>query len=509
MNLGDVKIAVGLDVEIINGILVHLYEASAIPPEINLGIEVGGETINLLHARLLQPRVVVKYDGDTPRLGALLTGEVSQYDNDPVPLSAWIEILPQVVETEGEAPAAGIKLGLMEDANPGWFEWVFNKLLAKKLEDALAGVKLPLFEGLITQLEPAFEEPPARDTWACGFYLAKPSTLERQYVEFPRGQPDKPYLDHVEHRTTVVSLLFTLALPGEDARLPGDRSIVPRGTGLQMVIAQTAMDMILGAQTTAMTGQEIEGATIKSLQMRMHPLGIEMHGKAEKDVADINWDGVLLLFWKRWYFLDSGAMRHYKGGGRVDVFTSGIDVDVNLPWWVKLIEIVSYVIGPIGWILNSIFLAPQLQAAGSAPTVVRAGLSDVVGAAFNDMLNGVASIAGVAPVPLKMYGRDSWVMGGHFAYTALLMAGKHDAVFEDVVLDHFIVPGAEGDSVGYFVLNTGHDLSPEEAGELMKAKILRVPGYHGVLAPYGHYVRSTANKSEDDNLVEPATTDFS
>ena len=91
MNLGDVKIAVGLDVEIINGILVHLYEANAIPPEINLGIEVGGETINLLHARLLQPRVVVKYDGDTPRLGALLTGEVSQYDNDPVPLSAWLK----------------------------------------------------------------------------------------------------------------------------------------------------------------------------------------------------------------------------------------------------------------------------------------------------------------------------------------------------------------------------------------------------------------------------------
>ena len=504
MNLGQVKIAAGLDIEIINGILVHLYEASAIPPEINLGIESGGKTINLLHARLEQPRVSVKYDNGSPRLGVSLSGEASLYDGEPAALGCWIEILPVVVATEGEAPSAGIALGPMEDAVPDWFSWAFNNLLATDLQKALADVKLPIFDGLISQLETAYKEPPARDQWSCGFYIAKPSTLERQHVSFPRGEPDKPYLDFIEHRTTVVSLLFTLALPGEDPRLPNDRSIVPRGTGLQLIIAESAMNLILGAQTSAMVGQEIEGAKINALSMRMHPLGIEMHRRAEKDAADIDWDGVLLLFWRRWYYLDSGAMRHYSGGGRVDVFTSGIDVDVDLPWWVTLLQVVSFLVGPIGWILNSIFLAPKLQQAGEAPTIVRAGLSDVVGAAFNDMLSGVASIAGIAPVPLKMYGRDSWVMDGHYAYTALLMAGKHDAGFEDIVHDRFEVTGAKGESVGYFVLDSGHDLSPEEAGELMKEGILRVAGYHGVAASYGHYVRSNPDKTIANNLVEPA-----
>lgn len=504
MNLGQVKIAAGLDIEIINGILVHLYEASAIPPEINLEIGSGGQTTSVLLARLNQPRVEVKDPNGTPRLGARLTGELVLLEADPIPLSTWVEILPTVVTEAGEAPSAGIGLGEVEDTSPAWFGAILKALLTDKLDSALASVKLPIFEGLISQLEPTYDEPPARDQWSCGFFIARPSTLERQHVSFPRGEPDQPYLDFVEHRTTVSSLLFTLALPGEDARLPGDRSIVPRGTGLQLVIAEEAMNLILGAQTAAMVGQEIEGAKINSLTMAMHPLGIEIHGRAEKDVADISWDGVLLLFWRRWFYLKSGAMRHYSGGGRVDVFTSGIDVDVDLPWWVTLIEVISYVIGPIGWILNSIFLAPKLQEADEAPGVVRAGLSDVVGASFNDMLNGVSAITGVAPVPLKMYGRDSWVMNGNYAYTALLMAGKHDALFDEVVHDRFMVPGAEGESVGYFVLNTGHDLSPEEAGELMKAGILRVPDYHGVHAPYGYYVRSNPDKTISDNLVEPA-----
>lgn len=506
MDMGAVKIAVGLDLAILNDILVHLYEAAAIPPEINLGIGSGGDSQNVFHARLDQPVIDIKDPNTTPRAGVRLSGEAQLFNAEPVPMGAWIELIPVVVPVTDAAPQVGVSLGAIEDVTPAWLSGPLQTVLTDKLAPVLAGVTLPIYDSLIPQLATALDDPPAPDAWSCGVFVARPSTLERQYVEFPRGEPEHPFISRVEHRATVSSLLITLAMPGDDPSLPNDRSIVPRGSGLQILIAREAMDMILGAKTAAMVGQKIEGATIKSLTMKMHSLGIDIHGSAEKDSADITWDGVLLLYWRRWYYLKSGAMRNYPNGGFVDIFTSGIDVDVHLPWWVTLLEVFSFVLGPVGWILNSIFLAPKLEEAANAPSTVQGGLGDAVGSAFSDMLDSLSGITDIAPVPMKLYGRDAWVMDGHYAYTVLLMAGTHDAHLDQVVYDHFSVQGAEGQSVGYVILDTGHDLSPEEAGELMKDGILRIPGYHGVHAPYGYYFRSNPNETIADNLVEPADT---
>lgn len=500
MEMGSVKIAVGIDVDIINGILRHVYRESALSAPIDLNIFTENSTLPALQAQLEQPVAELKDVETTPRIGVRLTGEVSLFGAEPTIVTAWIEAIPQIVAgEEGEAPQAGIRLGAIEDVEPAWFESILQTLLTENVESVLETVTLPVFGGLIDQLEATFDEPPARDSWSAGFYIGKPSNIERPYIQ--AKQNADPVVTFVEHRNTLPCLLFTLALPGEDARLPGNRSIVTRGSGLQVMISESAMNSILAVKSAEQVGQEIEGATIDSLQLKMHPLGMEVHGKAHKDPADISWDGVLVLHWSRWYELDSGAMRTFPGGGRINVLTAGVDVDVDLPWWVTLLQVLLIGIGPIGWILYSILMAPALAEADEAPELVKGGLADAVGDAFSDMLGSLSSITGIAPVPMKLYGRDAWVLQGHYVYTSFLMAGYNEASFTDVIKDRFAVRGAEGESVGYFVLSTGHDVSPEEGGELMKEKILHVEGYHGVAAPWGYYVRSNRNQTVDDNLV--------
>lgn len=500
MDMGSVKIAVGIDIEVINGILRYVYRESALSAPIDLNIFTDSNTLPALQAQLAQPVVELKETDSALRIGVRVTGEVSLFGSTPATVSAWTELIPQVVAVEDDAPQAGIRLGALEDVQPAWFQPVLETLLGENVESVLASVTLPVFGGLIDQLEPTFEEPPARDSWSAGFYVGKPSNIERPHIEAVESAP--PIITSTEHRATLPSLLFTLALPGEDAQLPGDRSIVTRGSGLQVLLSQDAMNRILAVKSAEQVGQEIEGATIDALDLKMHPLGMEVHGQAHKDQADISWDGILVLHWSRWYLLDDGAMRTFPGGGRINVLTAGVDVDVDLPWWVTLLQVLLIGIGPIGWILYSILLAPKLSEADGAPDLVKGGLADAVGDAFSDMLGSLSSITGIAPVPMKLYGRDAWVLNGHYVYTSFLMAGYNEATFTDVIKDRFAIRGAEGESVGYFVLSTGHDVSPEEGGELMKEKILAVPGYHGVAAPWGFYVRSNRNETIADNLVE-------
>ncbi len=499
MDMGSVKIAVGLDFEVIDDILKYVYENTNLSAPIDLNIGVDDESLPALDARLLVPKTELKDVNTAPRLGVRINGELSVFGEETTPLTAWIEIIPQVRTAPGEAPKAGLALGGLEEVQPAWFEAALEFLLNENVDDVLSELTLPLYDSLIDQLETSLESPPARDAWSAGFRIGKPGNIDRPTIVPLEIVP--PIVTNIEHRPTIPCLLLTLASPGDDPHIPNNRSIVTQGSGLQVIIAQDAMDIVIAAKASAMVGEKIEGATIKSLSLAMHKLGMEVHGSAEKDEADITWDGVMVLHWNRWYTTHSGSLRHWPGGGRISVLTSGVDVDVDLPWWVTLLQVVLVVLGPIGWILHSALLAPKLDEADDAPDLVQNGLSDAVGEAFAEMLGSLSAITEIAPIPMNLYGRDAWVLDGHYVYTSLLMAGHHDATFIDVVEDRFAVNGYEGESVGYFVLDSGHEVSPVEGGELMKDGILRVAGYHGVAAPYGYYIRSNPNETIEDNLV--------
>ena len=72
----------------------------------------------------------------------------------------------------------------------------------------------------------------------------------------------------------------------------------------------------------------------------------------------------LVFFTKRYFRSTSGTIRWMDG--RVNVFASGVDVDVDVPWWVTLLRVGLFILGPIGWVLDATLVQPKLKAADEA-----------------------------------------------------------------------------------------------------------------------------------------------
>ncbi|MEA3336836.1 MAG: hypothetical protein U9R25_13060 [Chloroflexota bacterium] len=497
MNLGQVQIAIGLDPRLFDGIIRFLYRNGTIPPSF-------AAAAGSIDVELAEPRIEIRDPDTNPRIGLHLQGSFSASGGADTPFDAWVRLRPVTRSEPGKAPVAALEVDAAEDLSPPIIAPFFDQITDELLTGFLAELEIPLFDGLIGALEIANfgATPPPRDQWATAFRLGESSQIDRVHVGFPPGQPDQPHVNSVDSQETEPALVATLALPSENPDIPGNPSIVPAITGMQILISRTALDTLLAASAQAKIGTDIEGATIQSLTMQMHDLGIDIHGNAEKSGADINWDGVLLLFFRKFFVsVRTGAVRSY--GGFVDIFASGIDVDVDLPWYVTLLRVLFFFLGPIGWLLDSLVLEPQLDGVDEAPDLVQDAFSSDVQDAFEAMLENVGGLADSDEAPMMLFGHDAWILNGHYAYTFIALAGYNRAQIVSVEHDSFTIPGARGKSVGFLNLDTGHRLSAGEAGRLLKSGILEIPGHHGVQAPYGYYVRSNPTPSGDDNLVPP------
>ncbi|MDD9945779.1 MAG: hypothetical protein OXU20_32345 [Myxococcales bacterium] len=500
MELADVKIAVGIDVQLLKGLVQFLYDREVIPKNISQGG---------LVLTLEAPAIEVDNPsgaGEGPVLALRVTGMFALSGN-PSPFDAKLALEPFVrAGTAGAAPVAALRAGDVISITPASAQAVFGVVATAFLNDVLANLDLPLFDPLIAQVEAAFfpDDPPARSTWAADFFLGKESELEHRDIGFPPGRPDLPRVDTSSMLPTTPALMATIALPGEAALLPDGPSIVPRATGIQILIAEPTMNAVLAAQAASRVGTDFEGARVTRLAMEMRELGVQITGEAEKDPATIRWDGTLLLFHsKRFVRSTSGTIRWHDGF--VNVFASGVDVEVDIPWWVTFLRVLGgIVLGPIGWILDATLVQPKLSEADDAPDLVRSAFREQVSDALREMVAKVANIGDATDAPVMVFGHDAWVLAGNYTTSLIAFAGSNDASIASIEHDTFEVEGAHGSSVGLLTLNTGHILHPEEAGRLMKAGIVRIPNHHGVEAPYGFYVRSNADDSPLNNLVDPS-----
>jgi len=499
MNLGQVKIAVGINVDIVSGIITSLYEKEIIPS----GIEFGS-----ISAEINEPIIEVKDPTTNPRLGMRING---QYFNDgaaPVDFEVWLRLQPFVRSIAGESPVAALSVSEVEEATPADIGAIVGTFAVGQINEILQDMDIPIFDSLISGLETAVfeDDAPDRSTWNTSFTLANQSELEYVEVGFPAGQPQNPNVRNSEMLPTIPALIATVALPGESAQIPDNHSIVPDGTGLQIMIARDAMDAVLSFNANSKIGTSIEGATINAMSMQMHDLGIEIQGNAEKSGATIDWDGILLLFFRKFYNV-KGSIRWHEG--YVDVFTSGIDVDVDIPWYVKLLRAFLFIVGPVGWILDSTLIAPQLDEANEAPDLVRGAFRQEVTTALSAMIGNVGGISDGDDIPFMEFGQNSWVLNGHYTHSILAFAGLNRNTIANVEHDTFEVEGAHGASVGMIELESGYKLHPQELGRLLKSEIMEIPNTHGVQAGHGYYVRTNPNDTTLDNLVDPALIETS
>ncbi len=496
MDMGAVKVAVGLDVRLMSGIIDFLFETGGIESELDVGLPGASGQLETLS---LVSEVI---DGETLMVldltGQLILGE----GQEPTEFSMRISLVPVVRPVDGAAPVAGFEVGEMIEADPALLALAFPQIQAG-LNEALADLAIPLFDPLISQVEAAFfgDTPPPRADWAVAFRLTPAATLDRVNITIPPGEPDQPFVESRTPMETVPALVATIALPGEDPVPVDTGSIVPVPTGIQVVISQDTMDAMFVMQAAEQIGQSMDGATIDTLSMEMTELGIKLQGSATSGDADIDWDGTLLIFFSKLYRRhNSPALRWMDG--RVNVYTGGIDVDVDMPWWLTLLRVGLFLLGPIGWVLDATLIQPKLDEADAAPDLIRGAFRAEVTDALQAAISAVADID-ANDAPMMVFGHDAWVLDGHYATSLIAFAGRNSHTVTQVEHDEFEVEGAHGESVGMLHLDSGHRLHPEELGRLLISGVVDVPGLHGVHAPYGYYVRSNPNEDPTDNLVDP------
>jgi len=495
MNLSQVKIAVGINTDLIKGIITSLYALDVIPSTFEFGS---------IQIEINEPIVEVRDATTNPRLGLQIIGRFTNGDAAPIDFDVWLRLQPFVRAVSGLSPVAALSVSEVEEANPADIGGLVGTFAVGQINDILQQMDIPIFDSLISGLEHAAfgDDIPNRSTWSTDFYLGNVSEIEHISVGFPRGQPNKPNVSQSEMLPTTPSLIATIALPGESAQIPNNPSIVPNGTGIQIIISRDAMDLVLGFNARSKIGKSVEGATIKSIEVKMHNLGIEIKGSAEKSGATIDWNGIVLLFFRKFYS-SNGAIRSWGDDGYIDVFTSGISVDVDTPWYIKLLRVFLFAIGPIGWILDSTLVAPKFDEAEKAPNLIRGAFREEVANALSSMIGNVGGISGDEGIPLMEFGKDSWVLNGHYTHSILAFAGLNRDKISNIRHDSFQVKGAYGESVGLIELESGYTLHPQELGQLLKGGIIEIPNTHGVEANYGFYVRTNPNDDTSDNLVNP------
>lgn len=494
MELGQVKIAVGINPDILKGIVSSLYDKETIPHAFEFGS---------IHIEIAEPHIEIRSTGSQPRIGLSFTGGFKNGADPAVPFSLWLRLAPFVRTISGSTPVAALSVSTVEDAQPPGIGGLVGAFATGQINSILQQMDIPIYDSLIGGLENAVfgDTPPARSTWNADFYLGATSEIEQVRVGFPPGHPDQPRIDGSTMLPTTPSLIATLAIPGESASIPGNPSIVPDHTGIQVVISRSAMDAVMNASASAKVGTEVDGVSIKSMSMQMHDLGIHIRGSAEKSDATITWDGILLLFFSKFYRHVNGSLRWHDGF--VNVFASGINVDVDIPWYIKLLRVFLFIIGPIGWVLDVALVAPKVKEADKAPDLVKGAFRQEIGAALSKMISNVGGF-GTDDVPFMQFGQNAWVLKGHYCYSMLAFAGLNRDTIASIEKDKFEVEGAHGASVGMFTLNSGYELHPEELGRLMVKDIVQIPNAHGVKAPYGYYVRTNPNDTFDDNFIKPS-----
>ncbi len=486
MDFGQVKIAIGFDISLLQGMMNQLYIAGTIPSTLNFN----GTSISL-HQPLIQYRETVTEFF----LALVVEGSYTTTTSSGQPLQVELELIP-ATRINGNSVVAGFRRGNTINISQSSLSVFIEAFLSLQFDPLLATIEIPIFDGIIQLLAAATGIPAPASTWSVAFHLGRPAELNRPIISFPRGQPANLFIEGNLRLTCAPCLVATIALPGESADLPSDTSFVPQHTGLQIMISRVCMDALLLQSATALIDTEVQGATITRFTMNMTDLGLYMDGQARKDNVNVQWRGVLPLFYQRYRKVSSRQHSAIKYAGRMDFLTSGLQISFDLPWYLALVQGLLFFMGPIGWIINDSLIEPLLEPLDDAPQQLRLSIGSQVSNAFNGLLGAIGFAEN-----FRLFGHDAWIFNGHMAQTFIAFLGKNEHEITDIRYDSYRFMDHVGRSVGLLKLNSGHELHPNIAGRLMKDGILIILGHHGVNAPYGYYVRSNPNTAPEDNLV--------
>ena len=295
MDFGDVWLALGIDLELVQGAVTHLYK---VDPEFQVIDKPGA-----YHLELVVPKIEARPEcGDKPyRIGIHLLGTLTVGD-PPVDLlfDAWVRLAPALSPepmASREAPSrssrwrassAGAKSELAKQFEPtdrSARSWPSSSSMCSALLDSATRVIHPPDKP---------EDPVTVDPaeFAFDFWPAQPATIRRPVYGIDDN--NDPFLDLDISYVTNPALVATVALAGTSPRMVGDPSVVRPGTGLQLVTTKAMFDARLAVESAATVGTETEGVTVDRLDLEAVDGGIAVDGAGHKTGATLTFEGTVI-----------------------------------------------------------------------------------------------------------------------------------------------------------------------------------------------------------------------
>ncbi len=484
MDFGSAKAGLVLSISLLEEFLLGLQRIGVIPATFEVTHDGNDFTVAVgpFEYELVQPA------GNAPYTRLRIVGSITSAALPvAVPLDTWVRLTP-VIRPAANQPVSASVLAFEYDGvdvppAPPLTEDMIDGLFASgPVANTLNNLTIGVLDSLISGISPLLFPDAANPAPAAGLWAASVTLMPAA-----EGQSD-----HID------SLGLFVDLPGGNSEPVDTTSFLPQLTEFGIAYSRDLLDTAL--LQFDQTGETVGDATIDSFSLTMGDDAILIDGEASQDIADISFEGPIRI-----------AL--IRGTSDFAIDTSGIDVDVDLPWWA---DVLLFLAGDGGFLtlglvplFGTIYLSTQGTSLGeiesgisSAPSLVRGAIAESFAGALGQLAQSLSNLGPLANLQPASTPESSTIEDGNLAlfaqvfvnpFTASISSGRHSSAT---------------DRIFELGLDNGRLFEASELARIVGLGMITTPGYHAV-APYVRsdgtavrgYMRDNPDLDPDDNLL--------
>ena len=433
---------------------------------------------------------MAKPAGDDPYTRLHLTGTVALGAPQlTVPLDTWVRLRPELRPAPNQPIDANVLTfaydGVDVGPSPPLTEAMIDDVFGDgPIANIITSISIPLLDSLIRGVGDALFGGAEDDD------PAPPSGLWQSELALMPADANQD--------VTVDALGFFVALPDGDAT-PGDTaSFLPRLTEFGIVYSRAFLDAQFEEQD--MSGDEIDGALITEFSLVMGESELLIDGRATKDIADIHFAGPI-------------TVELIRGTPQFFVDTSGVDVDVDLPWWADVFLFLAGDGGFLSFGLIPIFGSMIIDAAtgttvseaqaeiGAAPAIVHGAISSSLTGGLAQLAQALSNLGPLGALQPASTPESSLVENGSIAVFAQVFINPVTETITDGMFSR------RANRLLELQLQSGRRFTTSELARIVDLGLILTPGYHAVAphirdgVPVRGYMQDNPDGSDDDNLL--------
>lgn len=490
MELNTAKLGTLLSVELIAEWLRGLHRIGVIPREFSTGGGgAGGGGGIAATVTLLTLDVEMVTTGADPTMQLRLGGTVEPDGSTlALPLDTAVHIAPELrpgINPLNDAAVLGFSYGGVASppAAPLNGTMVDDLFTSGPAALILANLTLPLLGDLIDAAGTVFfpdvaNPPPAAGLWEAAVTLMPGANSAGA--------------------DTVDALGLFVDVPGGDASLDEATSILPRLTEFGLVYSRAFLDTRF--ETDSPVGEQINGAEITEFVLEMGDTDLRVSGTAIKDSATITFSGPI----------EADLLR---GSTVFRVDTSGVSVDVDVPWWADVLFFLTGTGGFLTFGLTRYLGAVIVKAAtdqelsdiladiDAAPGQVRGSISNDLGIGMSALAQALSNLGSVDVLQAASTPEASRITDGNIAVFAQVFVNP---ISVDLGAGTF---SRRANQLVELQLTNDRWFTTSELARIVHLGLITVPGSRAVSPhvrggrPVHGYMQDSPDTAEADNLL--------